>query len=164
MPRLFLPLESTHSTVFMNLFPKSKSRNDEAGKYTLPRRRRYKIFIKYANPFPPVPICPWIMGECKNCSRIAFTIFSSQIFGKQARAGVGFDFLWLEPHLSFATEIIKRTTWNPLRRVERDRFKNGPNLRRHYWSKGSRRCLGRGTRERVQYLPPQFDPRWRSRE
>ena len=31
---LFLLLESTHSPLFMDLFPKSKSRNDEAGKYT----------------------------------------------------------------------------------------------------------------------------------
>ena len=57
VPPPFLLLESTHSPLFMDLFPKSKSRNDEAGKYTLLRSQRYKIFIKYANPFPQLPIC-----------------------------------------------------------------------------------------------------------
>ena len=137
VPRLFLPLESTHSTLFMDLFPKSKSRNDEAGKYILFREVGE---IKYSSNMQIRFLRSlfvhesWVNG--KIVQELHSQSFHPRFLGSKRAPAWALTFLWLallQPHLSFATEIIKRTTRKqPTPAEGKERVKKGPNLRCHY--------------------------------
>ena len=137
VPRLFLLLESTHSTLFMDLFPKSKSRNDEAGKYILFREVGE---IKYSSNMQIRFLRSlfvhesWVNG--KIVQELHSQSFHPRFLGSKRAPAWALTFLWLallQPHLSFATEIIKRTTRKqPTPAEGKERVKKGPNLRCHY--------------------------------
>ena len=115
VPRLFLPLESTHSTLFMDLFPKSKSRNDEAGKYILfPEVGEIKYSSNMQIRFLRSLFVheSWVNG--KIVQELHSQSFHPRFLGSKRAPAWALTFCGLlEPHLSFATEIIKRTTRKP---------------------------------------------------
>ena len=132
VPRLFLPLESTHSTLFMDLFPKSKSRNDEAGKYILfPEVGEIKYSSNMQIRFLRSLFVheSWVNG--KIVQELHSQSFHPRFLGSKRAPAWALTFLWLARATS---ELCHRNnqTYYPETHSGREKVKNGPNLRCHY--------------------------------
>ena len=93
---LFLLLESTHSPLFMDLFPKSKSRNDEAGKYT----QFYEVRdIKYSSNMQIRFLNSLFVHESwvdvKTVQELHSQSFHPRFLGSQRVPAWALTFLWL---------------------------------------------------------------------